>query len=285
MLFQIILIDNDVEFNGHFLDIDPDINYVHSSISESQNFSQFRSVDEFLIEYKSLSTDSNSLSIFCQNIRSLEKNLDSFLCLFPHDKMPDIFIFSETWHNEEKQIHIPGFLGYHTVRHGRAGGVSIFIKSQFSSSFIEKFSYANDCIEICTVKFYTSTEYLFISGIYRPHSGSIDNFSAALENIFAHNEFPISSNIIAGDFNVNLMSTGGDVERMLDVMRSHHFFQTILSITRPGNIPSSSTLIDHIWINQLCGYNCGVVETGITDHHAVFIVVPFKVSKKNSDLD
>ena len=102
----------------------------------------------------------------------------------------------------------------------------------------------------------------------------------ALESIFSNNEFPKSSSIISGDFNVNLMPDRGDVNRFLDVMRSYHYLQTVLSITRPA----SSTLIDHVWINELCGYNCGVVKTGITDHHAVFIVLPFRSDKKSSQV-
>ena len=242
--------DIDLDLNEHLLDLDPDIHYFDTTCSENQNFSTFESIDDFFSENVSLNDCPNTLSIFCQNIRSFERNLDIFLGLFPHDKMPDIFIFSETWHRENRPLNIPGFIGYHTIRNGRAGGVSIFIKSQFSSSMISKFSYANENIEICTVKVCTTSENLHVSGIYRPQSATINDFNISLENIIADNEFPNSSSVLAGDFNVNLMSSNGDVERMVDIMRSHHYLQTVLSITHPG-VQSSSSLIDLIWINQL----------------------------------
>ena len=140
------------------IEFDPDINYYDDrNPSEYQTFSTFNSVDEFFETYSTLSDDRNSLAIFCQNICSFESNLDSFLGLFSNDKMPDIFIFTETWHNEDKPININGFIGYHTVRHGRAGGVSVFVKSQLSSCMIEKFSFSNSSIEICTVKVYNNS--------------------------------------------------------------------------------------------------------------------------------
>ena len=195
------------------------------------------------------------------------------------------FFFSETWYDgDNKPINIPGCSGHHTLRQGRAGGVSIFVKNKLSSCFMNNFSYENSSIEICTVKICNALESIHISGIYRPVSDNIDNFSSAIENILSNPQFPSSSNVIAGDVNVNLMSDEGQVGRMVDVMRSHHFLQTISSITRPGNHPSSSSLIDHVWINQLCGYNCGVVDTqGISDHYGTYIFLPFKTDKKNSE--
>ena len=103
-----------------------------------------------------------------------------------------------------------------------------------------------------------------------------------LENLLSGNEFPSSSTVLGGDFNVNLLMESEDVEGMLDLMRSHHFLETILSITRPGSEFSASSLIDHIWINQLNGYNCGVIETGITVHHSFFIKLPFIFRKTTS---
>ena len=104
-------------------------------------------------------------------------------------------------------------------------------------------------------------------GIYRPHSDGIDAFSGALENIISDRDFPTNSTVLGGDFNANLFSESEDVEILLDMMRSYHYLQTILSITRPGYNISASSLIDHIWMNHLCGYTSGVIETGITDHH------------------
>ena len=77
------------------------------------------------------------------------------------------------------------------------------------------------------------------------------------------------------------MSEGQDVDRFVDMMRSHHFLQTITNVTRPGHDLSASSLIDHIWINQLYGYSSGTIQSGITDHYSTFIQIPFSMQKSN----
>ena len=119
----------------------------------------------------------------CQNIRSFNHNLDTFLCLFDNIEMPDFFIFSETWHDSNTPVMIPGYKSYHTIRPGRSGGISIFIKNNINSCHVENLSFTNDSIEICTVKISNSQNSLYICGIYWPHSNTIDSFNSCLENI------------------------------------------------------------------------------------------------------
>ena len=66
-------------------------------------------------------------------------------------------------------------------------------------------------------------------------------------------------------------------------MRSNHFLQVIDGITRPGVNNQSPSCIDHVWTNDLSGYNCGVVETGISDHFTLFYSLPFISKKTNSN--
>ena len=264
-------------------DLDPDSNYYENIVGQNHIFSKFYSVVDFINESSSYSlNDDNLITVFCQNIRSMSRNLDNFLVMFPSNNMPDVFIFTETWHDIDVPINIIGYKGYHTVRCGRSGGVSIFIKNQFSSEKIEHLCYANSTIELCTIQIKNSISNFNVCGIYRPHSDIIDNFSAALESILSETCFSNQPCVIAGDLNINLLSSGVDVDRFVDMMRSHHFLQTITDITHPGNGLAASSLIDHVWINQLSSYSCGTVETGITDHHSVFIQLPFFTRKTNS---
>ena len=74
--------------------IDPDINYydeILETMSSSQQ-SQYISVRE----YDALPSDNSSLTILSYNIRSFNRNKDSF---FNH-KIPNILHFSETWFSE-----------------------------------------------------------------------------------------------------------------------------------------------------------------------------------------
>ena len=209
-------------------------------------------------------------------------NLDKLLCIFDDNNMPDVFIFTETWYDEDIPTIIPGYIGYHSVRIGRSGGVSIFVKNQIPSSKVDEHSYTNESLEICTIKLSFNAKQLFICGIYRPHSGTINNFTAAIERSLESNIFTNAQCIFAGDFNANLNSNDGEVDQFVHMMQSHHYLQTISDHTRPETSWSAPSLIDHIWINQICSHSCGVIKTGITDHHTLFLQLPFYLNKTNS---
>ena len=132
-------------------DLDPDVNYFNEYISENCQCSSFNSIDDYL-QFNSTLNDNGFLTIFSQNICSFNSNLDSFLVLFPENAMPDVFVFSETWNDPLLPVLIPGYTGFHTTREGRrSGGVSIFVKDNFTSSQITEICYANNTIEICTI--------------------------------------------------------------------------------------------------------------------------------------
>ena len=116
------------ELNSNFLrDFDPYENYYNQDITHNQIFAGYTTIDEFLSENSNSIRDENFITIFSQNIRSFNKNLDSFLCLFPENGMPDVFIFCETWHCINTPVVIPGYTGYHPTRTSkRSGGVSVF---------------------------------------------------------------------------------------------------------------------------------------------------------------
>ena len=96
--------------NNSLTDLDPDINYYDEIISENHVFSSYNSVNEFLNKNPIGLNDNKFISIFNQNIRSFNSNLDTFLNLFNKDNMPDVFVFSETWHDANRPVIIPGYV-------------------------------------------------------------------------------------------------------------------------------------------------------------------------------
>ena len=79
---------------------------------------------------------------------------------------------------------IEGYASFHSVRSGRrSGGVSVYVKKSFNSQIISQFTYVNETIEICSVKIEFSKFKLFTIAIYRPHSGSKEEFVSTLESI------------------------------------------------------------------------------------------------------
>ena len=156
------------------------------------------------------------------------------------------------------------------------------MKNSLNSELIQELSYISESIEVCTVKISSENSQFILCGVYRPHSGTIENFSTLLENIL---ESPILNGVdclIGGDFNVDISSRGGGVDIFIDMMRSHHFLQTINDATRPSLNGSTPSLLDHIWINNISNYNSGIVKSGISDHHTTFILLPFNC-KSNLD--
>ena len=96
-----------------------------------------------------------------------------------------------------------------------------------------------------------------------------------MEQVFDHNLLS-SRCILIGDYNINLLSESNEVSHFVDLMRSNHFLQVIDGITHPGVNNQTPSCIDHIWTNDLGGYNCGIVESGITDHHLIYYQFSFK---------
>ena len=171
--------------------------------------------------------DNNCLTIFCQNIRSINRNLDSLMTLFNTTQLPDIIVLTETWHDNDSPLTVPGFVIYHTVRLGRSGGVTILVKNSISSCLIKEHSYANNTIEICSVKISNESNQIIVSGIYRPHSDSIENFTNSIDNILGANIFRNNSCALLGDFNIILLLNTNEILNFNEIMRSHHFLQTI----------------------------------------------------------
>ena len=266
-----------------FADMDPDVNYFNDYISDYCQCTTFDTIDDYLNFNSSSLGDNGFLTIFSQNIRSFNANLDNFLLLFPSNAMPDVFVFSETWKDPLVPVLIPGYVGFHTTRQGRrSGGVSIFVKNSYISSQIIELSYADTTIEICSVKITYANNKVTVCGIYRPHSDTITNFMHGLEHVLNHNLISGHCALI-GDHNINLLSSSDEVAQFEDLMRSKHFVQIIDGITHPGNRDNvSPSCIDHIWTNSLGGYNSGIVRTGVTDHFTQFYQFSFHYTKDNS---
>ena len=126
--------------------------------------------------------------------------------LFNNTQLPDIIILTETWLDNDSPLTVPGFVIYNTVRSGRSGGVSILVKNSLNSCLIKEHSYANDTIEICSVKISNDSSQMIVSGFYRPHSDSIENFTNSIENILNANIFRNNSCVLLGEFKINLFS-------------------------------------------------------------------------------
>ena len=252
-------------------DIDPDHNYFNYSEQnlDSQNQCKYFQVHEF----RNLIQNSQSqLFIINFNIRSFYANSDAFFCLFEENMFPDIIILTETWFKHDNAWDMNGYLSYHTIRnHARSGGVSIYVKNNLVSNIMPDLCKCDETIEICSVSIQINNFPLNILGIYRPHSGSIDNFNQSLTTILENRLILNKPIIITGDLNINLLNDNLDSRSFINNLQSYHFLSLITKPTRfsQGHHPS---LLDHFWTNEISLFSCGIVLTDVTDHCMTFLI-------------
>ena len=227
-----------------------------------------------LHDYIKLSNDSiKDIVFFNYNIRSYNANSNSFHALFESDiHYPHILTLTETWFTEDYSEGINGYDAYHTVRHsGRSGGISIYVKSYIKSKNLPNLSFANIDIEVCTVELDFVGTTVFVIGIYRPHSGTINGFIDSLN--FILNSINLSKTcLILGDINVDILKDVPQSIRLMNFLQSYHF---IPSITKPTRFSSNNTevpsLLDQIWTNNLSYSESNIVLFDITDHCPTYI--------------
>ena len=258
------------DLNGDILaSIDPDENILRDYYSLLGTCRYYT-----IEEYARLNLNENyNLSVINYNIRSFNANGTAFQSMLGSNSLiHDIVVLTETW-NDSFNLEIcklDGYIGNHTYREvSRGGGVSIFCRNNFEVSKIEPLCFCNDLIESCAVKIGRADDSIIVIGIYRPHSGTVENYTTALETLLNDNELRDHLVIIAGDFNINLTDTTSDcVNNFSSAMNSLHYIPTITKPTRfpPGDANGIPTTLDHIWTNKVLNCRRGIIYFDVTDH-------------------
>jgi len=260
-------------------DIDPDDNifnnYFASISADCQ--SSYYSAERFIDIMSGYET---KLSIVNFNIRSFSSNVDNFLSFMrTFDFEFHIFCFTETWFSsDECTPSLAGFDAHHTVRCGRGGGVSLYCSQLIESQKLEKQSFVDDDIEVCTVRIVTKPNSIIIIAIYRPPNGKVDVFCDRLSALINESSFAGGDIVLIGDLNINLLlSEVGDsnVELFTTMMNSLSFLP---HITKPTRFPTgcqagTPSLLDHIWFNRLYPCISGIMISNISDHMPNFVII------------
>ena len=277
------------DFNGDDLadplhrGIDPDENLLNAIYCGNDNFQpcELYTIDRFNTIFKS---DPNLFNVFNFNIRSYNKNGDAFVAfLNTINVKPDIIVITETWMSEANSslCSIDGYIPYHSVRGtGRGGGVSVYCVETLNSNRVDNLSIVNDTIETCLVKLSIGNELRYVLSVYRPHSDSIENFTAHLGALLSNEVLNAKKVILTGDLNINLLSNDVQTTNICNMMRSFNFVPVI---SKPTRFPSDTqtnvnpSLLDHIWINSLEAFTGAVLVNDITDHCLTLVRLPMSV--------
>lgn len=251
--------------------LDPELNFHEQSVDFN---SDYYSLTDF---QNNLKSSENLLTIVNYNITGFRSNFDYFSNIFD-GMLPGILVLTETWFDESYVGEVSNYNSHHTIRpNQRSGGVSVYVSDEFNSTLIEKFSYANLNIEICTVRVSVSNESFFLLCIYRPHHGTVEGFLSELEVILTDPIFRNKKCYMMGDINIDLGNDNSRVVSYVDLMQSFHFFPVINKPTRfPVCDIGQPSLLDHIWCNSIDMYHSGIILShDQSDHRPTFVQVPF----------
>ena len=257
------------------LPIDPDENYF-DSVDPSLDISfKYYSSEEYNDLIRNL--NSESISIITYNIRSFSANEDTLSSLLDSlVSYPEIIVLTETWFSKNNEFAINGYNGYHITRNDgrRSGGVSVYVSKSLDSKFLPEITFCNYSIEICSVKIRLGSEFWYFLGIYRPHSGTPEEFLQYLGEILDSPEVQNKKVLITGDINVDLLKECSSSEELINFFQSYHFLPKISQPTRfPAQNNINPSLLDHLWTNSLLDHPCGVFSYDILDHCPTFFVI------------
>lgn len=204
-----------------------------------------------------------------QSLRNKEEELDSFLSSVDYNF--DVLAFCETWFSGDSDI--VQFDGYNCEalcrKDRRGGGVALYVKNKFSYNVMPEYSVINPHFESLFI-----TANVFTLGvIYRPPSGSLEEFHNFFEPMLEYFSSFKSPVIILGDLNINILNQTDSVRDFLDILSLNGFSNLIDVPTRIT--ATSESLIDLCLTNlDKSDVNAGVLTTAISDHMSLYCLIP-----------
>lgn len=176
------------------------------------------------------------MNVLSLNIQSIRNKISDLTTYVENSKIKiHVIVLTETHikENETKFFNLPGYNVEHCVRKsGRFGGVSIFVRSDFSTfNLIHKLDIEqNNSLLISLDKFNIK-----IGAIYRQRTSNFENFLTRLEHILENQ----SNCYVFGDFNLDLFKLEVDntIKRYYDHVTTNRFiFLNSLSTNMPTRV-------------------------------------------------
>ena len=233
------------------------------------------------------SISTKGIKIVHVNIRSLYKKLDQIALLY---KDIDFLLLTETWLNEKYTdgiLSIPGMTLYrndrcnaaeHLLENGniprRGGGVAIYIRNSWKPfvSIFEPGTIITEDVETLSIKIdKPGNRKLFISVVYKPPKGKIENCLSHLEGLFYNIDIRRREKWVLGDFNVDLGNRNTPETLLVNrFLKDNSLKQLIHEHTRLSN--RGGSCID--WIITDCSYvkASGLLDELLSDHFSIYVV-------------
>ena len=233
-----------------------------SKITKKINFDHFITEDHLLdikcsyvspndIVNDHMSQNESDLTIFHNNIRSINKNLGSAEEIFLNcQKMPDILAFTETKLNSDSNL--PNIEGYQPLEHvdspTDAGGVGLFVRNDLPYTVRKDLSLKSPHCEDLWISI--KNENNFVLGvIYRHPKNSYANFRDSLCKSLDILNKSKTDYVIVGDINIDFLkyNIATNITRYANALNSvgcNFFIDKATRITS-----NSASCIDHVYSN------------------------------------
>ena len=217
-------------------------------------------------------SDKKQFRVMSLNVQSMNNKFDAIRLLAETTGAP-ILALQETWgRNPTTEYSIKGYHRPEIItRKGEGmnlgGGVGLWVSKSLDFETIKVPWHERVC-EMQAINI--PGKNLIIVNVYRPF-GDINIFFELLENALDHisNSFPKSDLIMVGDFNIDLIKSSTQANRLIELTLLHNCLQ---QVTLPIRIQGSTqTLIDHVFINTKQDCKTDVVMCDLSDHYACLL--------------
>lgn len=227
---------------------------------------------------------SKNMSIFHSNIRSLGKNFDHLkIVLKEIQEKFSVIILTETWQLSNPDLfYMDNYVNvYNNGAINQNDGIMVYIRKNILNSKISHLKIAGmDCIRI---SFSIHGREISVLSMYKIHA--IDNkfFISELQT-YLKNTANSDTEILIGDFNINILQNSEDSEYYLNVLYEAGFRSLINKYTRIEN--NTKSCIDHIFYKSKCIRDADVspyiFNTKISDHYPTILKIETNILKKNN---
>lgn len=194
------------------------------------------------------------------NIRSVQRNFDSFLVVFQRLNIPfDAIVFSECWINELSIIkQIEGYKCYNSTKFiNKSGGVIIYLNNKWSGNVTEPEIDDANSLMVEVPNAFT------LVALYRsPSFTNPDRFISSLGKIIS----PINRNsctIVLGDTNINILADDDNSSAYLDTFAASNLISSINSPTH------CLSCIDHLFVPTTTRAEAVICPVDLTDHSLI----------------
>jgi hypothetical protein len=269
---------NDDEKILPLVDLDPDLNYFNNIDGCSMNCN-YHTISSFNKNFQNTTLNSDTFSLFHQNIRSLSKHhleFESFLLSLT--LRFSVIALTETWlspNNVDRYTVLDYSVESLCRQNKRGGGVMLLIKNGLSYKVREDLSMSSKIIECIFIEIekhvFNSTQNILVGCIYRPPNTNLNTFNETFEKHLIKIKPKKYSLFLLGDYNVNLLNveSHNSTSDFIDILFANGLLPAINKPTRVYK--KSATLIDNVFHNNVNKISQGIIYDDMSDHFPIFL--------------